>query len=222
MRLAGAIVLALAATLAAYLWLNREAPIRYRLTATVESGGKLYTASTVNEVRWSFQEYWSPPAVSSMTGEALIVEVPGKAPIFFLLSADGSADWAEFLPMETFISKLPDPHGSIRERVRELGRLEAGATIPPERYPMIVAFRDLTKPDSVYELSADGLSPPLGPGSRLVSLTIEMTRDRPTTGAVETMLPWLKGFATHLDGDPYQTSGRGFANTISRVDFVRR
>jgi hypothetical protein len=194
---------------------------RYRLTATVESGGKTYTGSGVIQVRMHFQEYASPPALPRVTGDAVVVEVPGRSPIFFLLTSEWSVDWDSSIPYTVFQDQLPEPR-SVRGDVRFLAALRATAVIPPDRYPLIVAFRDLADPASVYEVFANDLSPPLDPPARVVSLTIEMTDERPTTGIVEEKLPWLVGFETALDGDPYQTTGSGFANRISRVDFVKR
>jgi hypothetical protein len=193
----------------------------YRLTATVESGGQMYTGSGVIQVAMHFQEYASPPALPKVTGDAVIVEVPGKAPIFFLLTSDWSVDWDSGIAFLTFQDQLPTPR-SVRGDTRFLAGSTASATIPPDRYPLIVAFGDLAKPDSVYEVTADDLSPPLDPGARVVSLTIEMTRDPPTTGAVEAMLPWSRSQSGYLDGDKYHTPGKSFANSLTRLDFSKR
>ena len=56
--------------------------------------------------------------------------------------------------------------------------------MPRDLYPLMVAFRDIARPASVYEVYPDDLSPPLDPGARVVSMTIEMT-DAPVTYGIE-------------------------------------
>ncbi len=204
-------------------WLSEsiaKGTFRYRLTATVESGGQTYTGSGVIQVRMNFQEYWSPPALPRVTGDAVVVEVPGHEPIFFLLTSDWSVDWDAAIPFATFEERFTDPR-TIRGDTRTLAALRETATIPPERYPLIVAFRDLAQPDSVYEVFPDDLSPPLDAGARVVGLTIEMTRDPPTTG-IEQRLPWLVGMGGTLDGRSIHVAGGPLANELGAAAFTKR
>jgi len=221
------VLAALAVAVVGYtIWGNYETTFRYRLTATVESGGQFYTGNGVIQVqiilqRLSFSGHASLPKV---TGDAVVVDVPGRSPIFFLLSADGNVDWDANIAFTMFRQLLPDPARAkeTAENISAMVRLEARAEIPRDSYPRMVAFEDVQRPASVYEVFPDDLSRPLDPGARVVSLTIDMTRDQVSTGIVEAKLPWLVTLEAHLDGDPYQTTGSGFANTISRVDFVKR
>lgn len=218
----GVAVLVLAVV--AGVWLSESfaaGTFRYRLTATVESGGQTYSGSGVIEVRMHFQEYAAPEALPRVTGDAVVVEVPGRDPVFFLLTSAWSVDWDAGIAFRVFQDQLPVPR-SVRGDARFLSESRETATIPRERYPLIVAFRDLAVPDSVYEVFPDDLSPPLDSGARVVSLTIEMTRDPPTTG-IDERLPWLgKAITAYLDGDQYHTPGGSFANSVGVSAFRKR
>lgn len=199
-----------------HLLANSEPPIRYRITATVESGGQTFSGSSVIEVRMHFQEYATPPALPQVTGDAVVVAVTGREPIFFLLTSDWSVDWDSSIPYTIFQDQLPEPR-TVRGDVRFLAALRETAVIPPDRYPLIVAFRDLADPASVYEAFANDLSPPLDPPARVVSLTIEMTDERPTTG-IEDRLPWLKGMKVNLAGEEFAFSA-ALAHQLGPQDF---
>lgn len=204
------------------VWLSQSfeaGTFRYRLTATIESGGQAYTGSGVIQVRMHFQEYAAPAALPRVTGDAVVVEVPGREPIFFLLTSDWSVDWDAGLAFLMFQDRLPVPR-SVRGDARFLSQSRETATIPPERYPLIVAFGDLAQPDSVYEVFPDDLSPPLAAGARVVSLTIEMTGDPPTTG-IEQRLPWLVGMGGTLDGEQH-TFSNVLSNKLGAPAFRKR
>jgi hypothetical protein len=115
------------------------------------------------------------------------------------------------------------PKGStLREKVRWLANSRAKAEVPSERYPMMVAFRDISRPASVYEVHPNDLSPPLDAGTRIVGMTIEMTPD-PVTYQVEQHLPWLgREITAYLDGSEYHFPGRSFANDVGVSDFRKR
>ena len=193
----------------------------YRLTAAVESGGQTYTGSGVIEVFMHFQEYATPSALPRVKGDAVVVEVPGRSPIFFLLTSEWSVDWDAAIAFHTFQDQFPIPR-TVRGDTRFLAESRANAVIPRDRYPLIVAFRDLADPASVYEVFANDLSPPLDPGARVISLAIEMTDERPTTGIVEEKLPWSLTLSGYLDGSKYHTPGKSFANSLTRLDFSKR
>jgi len=212
--------------LAACGWFGDENTFRYRLTVAVESGGEVYAGSSViqvevvrQELRLLSQTTWA----SKVTGDAVVVDVPKHNPIFVLLSAK-TADWDAAIAFKMFRQRLPNPRESVatRDNMQVMTALRETAEIPAELYPTIVGFGDLSRPETVYVLPPDDLSRALGSGSRVVRMTIEMTDDRVTTGKADDRLPWLAEIATHLDGDPYQTTGKGLANTLSQLDFRKR
>ena len=166
MKTLGIIVLALVMLVAGYSWWNSEPPIRYRLTVAIASGGKTYTGSGVIQVKMHFQEYWSPPMLPHVTGDAIVVEAPDHAPVFALLRSKRNVGWDAQIPFDMFRDSFPKG-STLREHVRTLARSQAKAEVPPDRYPTMVAFRDLDRPATVYEVYPNDLSPPLDPPLRL-------------------------------------------------------
>ena len=221
MKTLGIIAFALLCIASVAFWMNSEAPIRYRFTVTVASSGLTYSTSSVIEINMNFQEYWSPQAIAHVTGDAMVIEVPGHAPVFVLLRAPKNADWAGSIPFALFRDRLPAA-GSSRERTRALLAVRDTATLRADQYPIMVAFRDIADAGSVYELAPNDLSPPLSPDARVVSMAIEMTRDG-ATYQVEKTLPWLPDFHDrYFDGDRYERPGKSLANSLTKTDFMKR
>jgi hypothetical protein len=221
MKTLGAIVLVVLIGALGYAWWNQGPKIRYRLTVTVESGGKAYTSSGVIEIKMLLQDYWSPAVSHSVTGDAVVVSVPDRSPVFVLLTRPTDGDWPGSLPFEIFAESL-GRSTPLRDRAYALARMHDKVELPPTQYPTMVAFRDINDPKSVYEVFPDDLSPPLDKGAHLVGMTIEMTRD-PVTYQVEKTLPWLPTvYDQHLDGDRYHRFGKSFANSLSQADFMKR
>ena len=148
-------------------------------------------------------------------------------PIFVLLTAQKNVDWDSTIAFKLFRDRLPDHQGksateAARDDTAALVHLRAKAEIPPNLYPLMVAFRDIARPASVYQVYPDDLSPPLDAGARVVSMTIEMTDAPVTMGTVARLLPWAVDMPGHLDGSKYGHPGTSFANSLTRLDFLKR
>jgi hypothetical protein len=202
-----------------WIWSARGDTFRYRLTVAVESNGEIYTGSGVIEVKMHFQEYWSPPALPRVTGDAVVVEVPGRDPIFVLLTAKENVDWDASIAFKTFQDRFPMPR-TPRGDTRVLAALREKAEIPAKWYPILVAFGDASRPASVYEVNASDSSRALGVGSRVVRMSIEMT-DEPVTYAVDKILPWVSNLGGYLDGEEYSFINT-LAGRLSARDFRKR
>ena len=105
------ILLVVAVAVGWSFWNNRDSTYRYCLTVSVESEGKTYTGSGVIQVHMHFQEYWAPPAIPHVTGDAVIVDVPGHQPIFALLSATRNISWDAEVALRVFRERLPESGG---------------------------------------------------------------------------------------------------------------
>jgi hypothetical protein len=217
--LMAAVVIGMAAAAGYFYWQNRDPSFNYRLTVTVESGGQTYTASTVTRVRIKIQENWAPALVPIVTGDAVVVEVPGRSPIFVLMSAKTNVDWDSSLAFHIFQDRFPVPLRT-RSNVEALVALRETREIPRDQYPTLVAFRDITRPETVYEVSPDNMSPPLDEGARVVSMTIEMTDDR-VTYQVEPLLPWLDEIRGNLLGKSIVTTSE-LADNLGVASFRKR
>lgn len=219
MKTLGGLAFAILALVVGYFWWNSAPPIRYRLTATVESGGRLYTGTGVIQIKILYQEYWTAPLVSRVRGDAIVIDVPDRSPIFVLLSNKGNASLAQFLPFNVFVDRL-GRKTPLRQRVNMLATMHDKVALPAKEYPMMVAFRDLNDPASVYQVFPDDLSPPLDPGAHLVGMTIEMTRDR-VTYQVEQYLPWITDVHGNLLGKSIVTTSE-LADRLGPAAFRKR
>ena len=209
-------------------WQNRNDTFRYRLTVEVASGSKVYTASGVTQVKMHINGLIAQTAAwPEVTGDALVVEVPDRGPIFALLTAKNNGDWDANIAFQVFYDRLPDPKGKsggqvFRDNTATLSHLREKAEVPRELYPLMVAFRDINVPAGVYEVYPRDLSPPLDPGGQVVRMTIEMTDEPVTGGTVARLLPWVDSLPGHLDGAKYGRPGTSFANSLTRLDFRKR
>jgi hypothetical protein len=222
----GLLLVAAIAALGWYFWAQHETTFRYRLTVNVVSDGQAYSGSgviqeqvIVNTIRLNGFA-WD----AKLTGDAVVVEVPGRSPIFALLSTKKNVDWADSIAFAMFRNELPDPQqpAAKRENISAMVRLRKKAEIPVERYPMLVAFRDVNDLETVYELNPHDLSEALGIGSYVSGMTIEMTRDPVTEGMLEKSLRCASKIRSTLDGAVYQTPGSSLSNALSQVDFIKR
>jgi hypothetical protein len=82
---------------------------------------------------------------------------------------------------------------SYRTNMRDLRAqpLDTPAPIPPEAYPLLVTFDDLTQPQTVREVDQTDLAATLGPGVALRGMTLEITNDDITEGRLRNTLDWL-------------------------------
>ncbi|MBL9072976.1 hypothetical protein [Tabrizicola sp.] len=71
-----------------------------------------------------------------------------------------------------------------------MGRIERSLADPPkdiprDRWPMLVTFDDVSKPESVVEVDPEDLAAVFGEGVRLQAVTLEITEEEVTEGRVE-------------------------------------
>lgn len=185
-------------------WISFD-PIRYRLTVTVETPQGLVTGSSV------IQTVWAKDSGSTVTGEAVAVDLPGGQTLFVLLRSAANYDWPGGVPGV----KWPDfPNPDIEEmrkaeggrlsnrtfradqrrqraervawirRNRDLHPVYSATSSPPaiDDMPYMVRFRDIRDPKSVEQVDANNLAASFGPGVRLISITSQYTEDPVTTG----------------------------------------
>lgn len=207
-NLRGAAVVLAAGALATMIWScsRPSQELRYRLTVEVETPQGLRTGSSVIEVRGVKNPDWVNPegrgTRSSFRGEAVAVELPSGKTLFALLkSAGGEFDAADY-PGLAFRDRLKDSHDWL-ESMRKL-REWKGVVVPMpasetvmrnggttvSALPRLVAFGDMTDPESVEEVNAAALDASFGAGVKLRRITVEITDDAVTTDMVK-RLPWL-------------------------------
>ncbi len=175
-----------------------------RLTLVVETPQGEVRGSSVTKV--SVVDFSGPLVLaeargpkSSLQGEAVAVEVlPGKW-LFALIGgaenpAGNAAAWAE-------VTYAPARDAANRsrgywERVADIQRqpYDTPVPLPPESWPMLVTFDDITKPETVREVDPEDLAAVFGEGVRLKTVTLEITEEAVTAGRVEGVLGWMPDY----------------------------
>lgn len=206
-------------------------PVRYRLTAEVQTPQGLRTGSSVIETIWD-----RGLSNARVKGEAVAVELPDGQTLFILLRTASNPDWAGGVPG---IDPPNDPKPPLNadEREAEAGRQIAwmranrdvhylwGGTVPEDQapnLPYMVRFTNLSDPSSAQRVEPADLSASFGPGYSLKSLSVTITRE-PVTHNIERRLTWLSRFPEpRLEKIP--TGGVAeptFAQSISHGDFLK-
>lgn len=177
-------------------------PIRYRLTATVETPEGERTGSSVIETNLD-----RGLTGADVRGEAVAVDLPDGEVLFVLLRSPGNVDWAaglpgipmpeEDVPVQTKAERVAQVERQLAHvtRERQLYYLHGG---PPEQrgpgeMPYLVHFADLSDPASVQQVNPDDLAASFGQGYRLKSLTVQIT-DEPVTTGIGERLGWLEKY----------------------------
>jgi hypothetical protein len=93
--------------------------------------------------------------------------------------------------------------------------------LPPEAWPMLVIFEDITRPETVRRVDPADLAGVFGEGVRLESVRLEITEAAVSESNLQSLLGWWETFYNkQLDGDRYGNveSKYPFANSLNRLD----
>lgn len=172
-----------------------------RLTITVETPAGEVSGSAVTAV----QNVDSEGALvlmeargvhSRVMGEAVVVEVlPGRYLFALLETPSGEGSWARGATAWVYaaygLGQEPDRSYEASMRKLKSQPYDVPVPLPPEAWPLMVTFDDIADPTTVREVDPGNLSASFGPGVRLKSLTLEVTKEPGTEGRVEEVLGWL-------------------------------
>ena len=205
--------------------------LNQRLTAVVDTPAGEVRGSSV--VKISKTETMGPlvlmeaRGVSSKTrGEAVALEVlPGRW-LFALLSGDddGKGNAGQLAYHAVRHGETHNP--SDRNYEADMHDLRAQprntpVPIPPEAYPLLVTFDDITKPETVREVDPSNLAATFGEGVRLRGMTLEVTREGVTEGQLKGLLGWLgRDPGRRLIPGDGRTTAVPFARKVSYGDFL--
>jgi hypothetical protein len=162
---------------------------RQKLVLEVETPHGTVSGGSVVRVKLHRVPGWLPSnnpgaILSDVEGEASFVEVaPGRF-LFALLRGGGEAQVAR----ETF---FPSPATGVPEANDRLEEFTGRAVLPPNAYPRLVTFTDISDPTTVRLVDPGDLAASFGPGYSLKSVTLEITDESATKGNVEKALLWL-------------------------------
>lgn len=211
---------------------------RYKLTVEIDTPEGIKTGSAVREVQVKAYrprfgkdrgETGAGGGNEFAKGEAVVIDLGERGQVFALLNtySHGSDGW-RYIVFEAF----PPPKGIApldSAGIKYYANLAPKGPVPlgVPQYPVFVRFRDPKDPKSVENLmdigrcpgtrgypvkrclKEDRLSEAFGVGVELKSISIEMTEEPVTIGAVVKYLPWLperKGKRGTLGGGDSITS----------------
>lgn len=122
---------------------------------------------------------------SKVTGEAVTVEiVPGRF-LFALLS--GSNEEKRDATHWVYPAYQLSEAGSYTGAMAKLRAqpYDTPVPLPPEGWPMLVTFDDISKPETVREVEPEDLAAVFGEGVRLKAVMLEITEEAVAEGRVE-------------------------------------
>lgn len=188
---------------------------RQKVTVTVETpqGERVGTSVLAGSLRYSNSSLpEASGAFISLRGEAVVVEVaPGR--YLFALLGGMPTPFPVFFPGEAPV-----------EMAGRLEDLRDVREVPPDLYPLLVAFDDVADPKTVRRVDPSDLAASFGPGVALTSVTLEITDEAVTKGRVEPVLGWIETVGDGmLDGKQFSSinAENRLANDLTRIDFVR-
>lgn len=163
---------------------------RYRMTVEVDTPAGMRSGSSVMEITSRLQTNpgGAAPVKTDLKGEAVAVDLPDGRTLFALLR-DGLAGDVT-LAFEPGYRGRPEQFVASVEKLGRRDQRGRTAVLPPDKYPMLVTFRDINDPTSVQAVEPGNLAASFGPGVRLRRIMLEITGDG-VSGGLEKRLPWL-------------------------------
>jgi hypothetical protein len=198
-----------------------------KLTVTVETPDGEVSASAVSAVSW--RKHWIQTDGMGwsydVTGEAVVVEVTPGRYLFALLGGPGKTEYMGSVAAASIAGRKGRViNGALfREVQGKSGRAAGVITLPEVQYPMLVTFGDIADPTSVKLVDPADLAASFGPGVRLKSVTLEVTDEPVTGGAVEGVLGWLCDHITNyrrLSGKAGAIFDNQLSNNLGPGSFV--
>jgi hypothetical protein len=184
---------------------------RIKVTVTVEDNGKLYTGTAVQKwTCWETDDRWRGMAIGGcrLNAEAIPIKIGDKGSVFMLLSGNEQAGFnPEYYP------------GAIQAG-RSKGNPKLPWSVPFDKAPMFVMFRDLKDRMTVEMVRPNAFGEAFGKGVRLVSIKAEVTNNWLTRGKVTNLLPWLDELGTLMIDDSVPGQPRSLISQISKLNFV--
>ena len=157
-----------------------------KLTVEVATPSGVSVGSAVTRVRWQ-EENSVGNYPGSYSGEATFVDMGNGRYLFALLSEE-----TRYLALRTFADVLGDRAQISEEGFEAASSLRGENNVPAERYPLLVTFEDIRDPATVKRVDPNNLADSFGSGFSLQRITLEITEEPTTKGAVEGVLGWLE------------------------------
>lgn len=169
-----------------------------KITIVVETPDGIKTGSAVTRVVWEenfliktfFKD--GSPSKYTVTGEAAFVDLGSNRYLFAVIGDGIHARLAEnLIRADKSIPKA--------KKIDSIDKLPKPTIIPPDYYPLLVTFQDVTDPASVKELNTENFSDVFGGGYYLKDITFEIVDDAPSN-KIENVLKWWKEYRYAING----------------------
>ncbi len=181
---------------------TRDEHWHQRLTLTVDTPDGPRSASVVQRIDWqgatglykSATAGLDPGQTSTrVTGEALALEVAPGRWVFALLRGDNGWQGEPGLNAGFVIAVPLGQPARSAEGVDDILAYpkDTPLVLPPEAWPMLVTFDDITDPASARRVDPADMAAVFGAGFALKAVTLEVTEEVVTDGRVEGVLGWL-------------------------------
>ena len=215
-----AILAAIVAAVPVWFYLKIDsATFRYRLTYEVQTPQGLKSGSGVIQVKYEDTTALPLPNTglgNTITGEAVVVDLGGGRYLFALI------DKANEIIYRAFGNKIGE-NDTLIDLARTLNRERPTVSLPIDQAPMLVTFADVKDPKTVMQVVPANLAAALGPGFALKDITVEVTDEKVTVGAVEKLLAWLGPFPEPPLCQPVSVRDFSFcATSVHQGDIIRR
>ena len=202
---------------------------RFKMTVDVETSEGVRTGSSVYKVlafKTSELITGGSSSDSTLTGEALAMDLPGGKTLFALLrmASGTSADD----DLATMSMRAMDPAMINTEKDKSAQRISSGdgisspAEVAPKDYPLLVTFADINDPTSVARVDPADFAASFGAGVRLKRIVVKKTGDMQTDKIAERLLAMRIQDGHGLDRTRGVTANPTLAQQLGYADFARR
>jgi hypothetical protein len=171
-----------------------------KLTVKVQTPDGVKSGSAVTRVTASVGKHFisgdSRVLTFGVGGEATIVDLGHGKYLFAALASSGPSA-TEYLAELTFADVIHvDPSKEQIARLNDLYQavttVQGSHPVPTKNYPLLVNFTDINGPKTVKEVKPGQMSEAFGTGYSLKSITLEITTEPVTRGAIQKIAHWVE------------------------------
>jgi hypothetical protein len=188
--------------------------VRVRLTVTIDDNGVRKSASSVIQITESaeptFGGLFGQGFQDKMEGDAVYLDLGEGANLFVLLGVGGGREDIVDITKAMFFNGnqyTDKDYGTLaypkRKAAENMGKPRS---LSPPYMPFLGHFRDLSDRKTLEEVDPQNLAPTLGPGRRLIDVTLVITDDPVTRLPIGRVLPWLPSLLEQKKGMPWGIS----------------
>lgn len=165
---------------------------RYRLEMSLSVGEKVYTGSSVIEVRWSCGPKLAGLAQcsSSLGGQATVIDLgAGGVVVATLYTGDVVSPVPDGAVDATWLCANAFGNRSTTEDLPKLPHLKGRRGLTPKNLPRLVWFSNPADPQSARKVTVENVAGILDPTAQFTEAWVEITRD-PIVVDIAKKLPW--------------------------------